>query len=316
MVLNKTLVKRIFGKVKQDKNIPYKFHLNAKAVNMNLINDLIKWAESYGIKIDIEEPFSHSNGITFIVRDYRVIELFSNACRGFIISDEESTHASMIEEKEKQKDNYGSRFIWVFYNELNDNYIAVPEHELTDDARAIIEEKGFELYADSVIEGNVKTYMTQMVPSARPAKFEVVPISLKDAKQFVNEHHRHHKSPQGHKFSVGLQVNDELIGVIIAGRPVSRHLDNGVTLEVTRCCVLEGFKNAVSQLYSSVCKAAKAFGYKKVITYTLVTEQGLSMKAVGFEKEVLSKGGSWNSASRNRKDKHPTIPKFRWVKTI
>ena len=64
--------------------------------------------------------------------------------------------------------------------------------------------------------------------------------------------------------------------------------------------IIEGFKNAVSKLYSSVCKAAKAFGYKKVITYTLATETGSSMKAVGFKLDV----------------KHPTTPKFRWVKNL
>ncbi|QPA61394.1 hypothetical protein INQ55_23705 (plasmid) [Lysinibacillus sphaericus] len=151
---------------------------------------------------------------------------------------------------------------------------------------------------------------------AKPVKYEIVPVTLKEAQQFVDQYHRHHKQPQGHKFSIGLQINNKLIGVIIAGRPVSRLLDNKQTLEVTRCCVIEGFKNAVSKLYSSVCKAAKAFGYKKVITYTLATETGSSMKAAGFKLDVISAGGSWNSKSRQRVDKHPTTPKFRWVKNL
>lgn len=218
--------------------------------------------------------------------------------------------------KEKKRVKKDSDFVWIFYNSWNENYIAVPESKLTNEARYIIEGKGFDLFADSVLEGNIKAYMAEMLPYAKAVKYEIVPISLKDAQRFVNEHHRHHKQPQGHKFSVGLKVNEELVGVIIAGRPVSRYLDNGETLEVTRCCVLEGFKNAVSKLYSSACKAAKAFGYKKVITYTLLTEKGSSMKAIGFEKEVISKGGSWNSLARNRIDKHPTAQKVRWSKLL
>lgn len=218
--------------------------------------------------------------------------------------------------EEKDAPQKESKFVWIFLNQANENYIAVPERDLTDEARYIIEGKGFELFADSVLEGDVKRYMAEMAFYAKPAKYEVVPVTLKEAQQFVNEHHRHHKQPQGHKFSIGLKINDELIGVIIAGRPVSRYLDDKQTLEVTRCCVLEGFKNAVSKLYSSVCRAAGAFGYKKVITYTLMTELGSSMKAVGFRLDKLSEGGSWNSKSRNRVDKHPTIPKYRWVKNL
>ncbi|WP_218964525.1 XF1762 family protein [Lysinibacillus sphaericus] len=218
--------------------------------------------------------------------------------------------------KEKKAPIKESKFVWIFLDKVNENYIAIPERDLTDKARYIIEGKGFDLFADSVLEGEVKSYMAKKAFYAKPVKYEVVPVTLKEAQQFVDQYHRHHKQPQGHKFSIGLQINNKLIGVVIAGRPVSRHLDNKQTLEVTRCCVIEGFKNAVSKLYSSVCKAAKAFGYKKVITYTLATETGSSMKAVGFMLDVISDGGSWNSKSRPRIDKHPTTPKFRWVKNL
>ena len=66
------------------------------------------------------------------------------------------------------------------------------------------------------------------------------PISLRDANEYVRKHHRHHKPVAGHKFSIGCEADGELIGVIIAGRPVSRYLDDGFTLEVTqRVCNLE-----------------------------------------------------------------------------
>src|SRR5262249_13579244 len=42
--------------------------------------------------------------------------------------------------------------------------------------------------------------------------------------------------PAGHKFSLAVSQEDEIVGVAIVGRPVSRMLDDGRTLEVTRCC--------------------------------------------------------------------------------
>ena len=59
------------------------------------------------------------------------------------------------------------------------------------------------------------------------------PISLRDAIEYVRQHHRHHKPVAGHKFSIGCEADGELVGVIIAGRPVSRYLDDGFTLEVS-----------------------------------------------------------------------------------
>ena len=58
------------------------------------------------------------------------------------------------------------------------------------------------------------------------------PISLRDANEYVRKYHRHHKPVAGHKFSIGCEADGELVGVIIAGRPVSRYLDDGFTLEV------------------------------------------------------------------------------------
>ena len=47
------------------------------------------------------------------------------------------------------------------------------------------------------------------------------PISLRDANEYVRKYHRHHKPVAGHKFSIGCEADGELVGVIIAGRPVS-----------------------------------------------------------------------------------------------
>lgn len=71
----------------------------------------------------------------------------------------------------------------------------------------------------------------------------LTPVSLAEANAFVAAYHRHHKPTVGHKFSIGCLENGRLVGVAIVGRPVSRYLDDGETLEVNRLCTT-GEKNA------------------------------------------------------------------------
>ena len=54
---------------------------------------------------------------------------------------------------------------------------------------------------------------------------DIVPVSLKEANAFVEQHHRHHGPVVGHKFSIGCTDGDQIVGVAIVGRPVSRYLD-------------------------------------------------------------------------------------------
>ena len=128
----------------------------------------------------------------------------------------------------------------------------------------------------------------------------VTPIELSEANAFVSKFHRHHKPVVGHKFSIAVS-NDVVCGVAIVGRPVSRHLDNGLTLEVNRCCT-DGTRNACSMLYSAAWKAAKALGYMRLITYTLPEEGGASLRGAGWTLVNLRGGGNWNVKSRPRID--------------
>ena len=107
------------------------------------------------------------------------------------------------------------------------------------------------------------------------------PITLRDANQFIYTHHRHHGLVSGYKFAIGCKQGDVLCGVAVVGRPVSRHLDNGATAEVTRLCA-DGTANACSFLYGAAVRAARAMGYQRLITYTLLDEHGASLKATGF----------------------------------
>lgn len=143
-------------------------------------------------------------------------------------------------------------------------------------------------------------------------KFAVVPLPLDEANAFVAQHHRHHGRVVGHKFSLGVSDEaGEIHGVAIVSRPVSRRLDNGMTLEVTRVAT-DGAKDACSALYGACRRAVFALGYKKLITYTLASESGTSLKAAGWKCLGEAGGGSWSRGSRPRVDKHPTQHKLRW----
>lgn len=140
-------------------------------------------------------------------------------------------------------------------------------------------------------------------------KIILVPIKQKAAKEFVKKYHRHHKPPVGSIFQIGCSNNVKLCGVIIVGRPVSRLLDNGWTAEVTRCCT-DGTKNACSILYAAAWRAARALGYKRLITYILESEKGTSLKAAGWKLVGKCGGGTWNRENRPRTDGHPTEQKL------
>jgi hypothetical protein len=153
--------------------------------------------------------------------------------------------------------------------------------------------------------------------------FRVVPVTLDEAKLFVVRHHRHNRPPVSWKFGAGLGTEDELIGVAIAGRPVARPLDTRFNIEITRVCTIEQ-KNANSRLYASVLRAAKALGYDKAYTYTLQSESGASLRAVGFEIDAeLDARPTWNCKARQRvqtdlfgNETRPPEPKIRWVKRL
>lgn len=143
---------------------------------------------------------------------------------------------------------------------------------------------------------------------------EIVPVSLAEANAFVAQHHRHHKPVVGHKFSVAASDGEKIVGVAIVGRPVSRHLDDGWTLEVNRCCT-DGTKNACSLLYGAAWRAARAMGYRKVITYILASEHGSSLKASGYKCIGQAGGLRWTGKRRPEVDLYPAQMKFRFERS-
>lgn len=151
--------------------------------------------------------------------------------------------------------------------------------------------------------------------AAAQQRLTIVPITLRAANAFVGQEHRHHPPSRGHKFSIGVQDEaGELRGVAIAGRPVARQLDDGLTLEVLRVAT-DGTDNACSALYGAVARIGTAMGYRRdrILTYTLASEPGTSLRAAGWYPAHVTKSEDWDRPSRGRNaEHHPTEAKTRW----
>lgn len=156
---------------------------------------------------------------------------------------------------------------------------------------------------------------TRSPPNPMSAKesgeMKIVPMTLKEANRVVLEWHRHHKPVVGARFSIGLSDGQSIRGVAIVGRPVARMADDGWTVEVTRCCT-DGIPNGCSKLYRAAWRAAKAMGFKRLITYTLPDEGGASLRGAGFRLVGEAGGGKWSRKTRPRLDDHPTQQKHKW----
>ncbi len=149
----------------------------------------------------------------------------------------------------------------------------------------------------------------------------VASISITEARRYIGAVHRHNLPPKFGVFAVAAKNDEQLVGVAIAGRPVARMLDDGETLEVTRLAT-DGTPNACSLLYGACSRAAKALGYRRLVTYTLQSETGSSLRASGWTLDAeLGARASWDCPSRPRvqvdlfgNERRPSEPKYRWVK--
>ena len=158
---------------------------------------------------------------------------------------------------------------------------------------------------------------------------KIRPISIAKANVYVMEHHRHHTKKVGCRFAIACYDGEELHGVAICSNPVARNADDGLTLEIARCCT-DGTKNVCSMLYGACARIAKDMGFRKIQTYILKSETGTSLKASGFYLEKDNAGAeNWqkcNSKRQNKRDaepfqtsifgqkKPPEELKQRWVK--
>ena len=127
---------------------------------------------------------------------------------------------------------------------------------------------------------------------------EIVPMTLREANAYVEQHHRHHGPATGQKYSIGLSDGGKIVG-----------------LEVNRLCT-DGTKNACSMLYAAAWRAARAMGYKRLVTYILESENGASLRAAGWKCVGQAGGLRWTGERRPEVDLYPAQMKIRFEQVV
>lgn len=146
----------------------------------------------------------------------------------------------------------------------------------------------------------------------------VVPMTHAGANVYVERVHRHNGKLPTSIFRVGVADGDGLVrGVAIAGLPKARLLCDGYTVEVNRVCT-DGAYNACSMLYAACVQAARALGYRRLITYTMEREAGASLRASGWTQVASLDPRDWGQERHEgrRTDKHEPGARHRWQITL
>lgn len=162
-------------------------------------------------------------------------------------------------------------------------------------------------------------------------KLKLIPLTLSEANELIARLHRHHKPVIGHRFTIGAEVEGEVVGAAVTGRPVARNTDQSRIAEVTRL-VTNGARHVCSKLYSACARAAEAMGYERIQTFILDSEPGTSLKASGWYRIktngdrcecedgcnlCMTRSEGWNRPSRGgRRTDQPTVSKQRWGRKL
>ena len=146
-------------------------------------------------------------------------------------------------------------------------------------------------------------------------KLHPLPISIKEANEFILNFHRHNNPVKNCRFAIGAGFEGKLVGVAVIGNPVARLMNDGFTMEVLRVCTKEDSpKNTCSFLYGRSWRVWQQMGGLRMITYTLQSESGSSLKGSGWTIRGETKPSSgWSRKDRDRKWQ-PIYGqmKFRW----
>ena len=152
--------------------------------------------------------------------------------------------------------------------------------------------------------------------TGRASRLFPVPLKLAEGNAFVENFHRHNKAVRGLRFAVGASDGNTLVGVALAGRPVARELEDGFTIEILRCCVIETApKGAPSFLYACCWRAWRAMGGRKLVTYTLQSESGASLRGAGLKVVAELKARdpkNWQNRPGREWQSVVGQAKFRW----
>lgn len=160
-----------------------------------------------------------------------------------------------------------------------------------------------------------------MSESNHSAKLHTVPITLSAANRFVNQYHRHNgkTARNGGKFAIAASTDIGVEGIAIVGNPLSASFMDGYTAEVLRTCTRPNApKNTNSFLYGACWRIWRMMGGRRLITYTLQSESGSSLKGAGWnlsgEVRPTKEGWNKNDSIRRVLQDVQKLPKYRWEK--
>lgn len=145
---------------------------------------------------------------------------------------------------------------------------------------------------------------------------KIVPLTLPQANQCVQAWHRHHAPlPGGFAwYCIGATDEGRVVAAAICGRPTNRNNDDGTTVELIRLAA-DGTPNAPSFLLGACARVANAIGASQIITYTLTSEGGSSLRAAGWnrDKEGIRSWWTHNGSRTPAVDRpHMQEAKVRW----
>lgn len=131
------------------------------------------------------------------------------------------------------------------------------------------------------------------MPSKTP--LQPRPITLRAANAFVAEHHSYLSTARGCKFTLAVESADGIEAVVIASRPVSPHMDDGVTLELSRCVTRSKVPRAMQYAINLSMRIAANLGYDRVITYCDAERAGTAFHRLNFRIIRKSQRTRWHS---------------------
>lgn len=157
--------------------------------------------------------------------------------------------------------------------------------------------------------------------------YRIAPVTVKDARAWIAETHRHLPKLQGALFAVAVEWAGFRVGVATVGHPARVWQGTGRVV-VSRCAVLDNLPGVVGRdgtehaspactmLYRRCVEAARALGYREIWTYTLDHESGQTLRAAGFEFKGLSRDSSEWEITRPGRTPVETGPKKRWARAL
>lgn len=148
------------------------------------------------------------------------------------------------------------------------------------------------------------------------ARLRVVAMTIGQADSVITHRRRHHPPPRGVLFALGVARGDQLVGVVIVGRPVPPAPDDGVTVEVTRTWS-DATPHVEVALYRTAWRHARTQSYRRLITHTQAGAIQRGLHAVGLRPvaTVPPRAGS-HTPRRERTDRGVDgVCRTRWETT-